>query len=139
MPGASIVLEQSDVRDSVGCGQCQGAARFARPCRKAPIAPQPEYGAVPACGDGITHIALFEDERRAGHGTTVALRTDGAGFIAFSKRASRLPLFDKRRRPSAPRLQDHDQSLSLYFNDPDGNPVELTTYEVIAARLGLRA
>jgi catechol 2,3-dioxygenase-like lactoylglutathione lyase family enzyme len=67
------------------------------------------------------------------------LRADGAGFIAFSKRASRLPLFDKRRRPSAPRLQDHDQSLSLYFNDPDGNPVELTTYEVIAARLGLRA
>jgi catechol 2,3-dioxygenase-like lactoylglutathione lyase family enzyme len=89
--------------------------------------------------DGITHVALFEDERRAGHGTTVALRADGAGFIAFSKRASRLPLFDKRRRPSAPRLQDHDQSLSLYFNDPDGNPVELTTYEVIAARLGLRA
>ena len=26
------------------------------------------------------------------------------------------------------------QSLSLYFNDPDGNPVELTTYEVIARR-----
>jgi len=89
--------------------------------------------------DGITHVALFEDERRAGHGTTVALRTDGVGFLAFSKRAPRLPLFDKRRRPSAPRLQDHDQSLSLYFSDLDGNPIELTTYEVIAARLGLRA
>ena len=89
--------------------------------------------------DGITHVALFEDERRAGHGSTVALRTDGAGFLAFSKRAQRLPLFDKRRRRSAPRLQDHDQSLSLYFSDPDGNPVELTTYDVIAARLALRA
>ena len=89
--------------------------------------------------DGIIHVALFEDERRAGHGNTVALRTDGAGFLAFSKRAPRLPLFDKRRRRSAPRLQDHDQSLSLYFSDPDGNPVELTTYDVIAARLALRA
>ena len=89
--------------------------------------------------DRVTHVALFEDERRAGHGTTVALRTDGAGFVAFSKRAARLPLFDRRRRPSAPRLQDHQQSLSLYFNDPDGNPWELTTYEVIDARLGLRA
>jgi catechol 2,3-dioxygenase-like lactoylglutathione lyase family enzyme len=89
--------------------------------------------------DGITHVALFEDERRAGRGATVALRTDGAGFVAFNKRATRLPLFDKRRRPSAPRLQDHQQSLSLYFSDPDGNPWELTTYEVIPARLGLHA
>jgi predicted lactoylglutathione lyase len=36
-------------------------------------------------------------------------------------------------------LQDHQQSLSLYFSDPDGNPWELTTYEVIPARLGLHA
>ena len=87
--------------------------------------------------DGVTHVALFEDDRRAGHGTTVALRTDGEGFVSFSKRSARLALFDKRRRPAAPRLQDHEQSLSLYFNDPDGNPVELTTYEVAVARLRL--
>lgn len=89
--------------------------------------------------DGASHVALFEDDRRAGHGTTVALRTDGEGFVAFSKRAARLPLFDKRRRQAQPRLQDHEQSLSLYFNDPDGNPVELTTYDVAVARLRLRA
>jgi len=83
--------------------------------------------------DGVTHVALFEDERRAGHGSTVALRTDGAGFVAFSKRAARLPLYDKRRRPAAPRMQDHQLSLSLYFNDPDGNPIELTTYDVAVA------
>ncbi len=84
--------------------------------------------------DGATHVALFEDDRRAGHGTMVALRTDGAGFIAFVRRAARLPLFDKRRQPAPPRLQDHELSLSLYFNDPDGNPIELTTYEVMIAR-----
>lgn len=84
--------------------------------------------------DGVTHVALFADERRAGHGTTIALRTDGDGFAAFAKRAGRLPLFDKRRRPAQPRMQDHDQSLSLYFSDPDGNPLELTTYDAALAR-----
>lgn len=88
--------------------------------------------------DGTTHVALFEDERRAGHGTTVALRTCGEGFVSFAKKAARLPLYDKRRRRSEPRMQDHDQSLSLYFSDPDGNPIELTTYDAAAARLRLR-
>jgi catechol 2,3-dioxygenase-like lactoylglutathione lyase family enzyme len=81
-------------------------------------------------GDGLTHLALFEDTKRAGKATTVALRVDGASFVSFHRRAPQLPLFDKRRRPSAPRLQDHALSLSLYFNDRDGNPIELTTYEV---------
>lgn len=89
--------------------------------------------------DGVTHVALFEDERRAGHGSTVALRTDGAGFVAFSKRAARLPLYDKRRRAAPPRLQDHQLSLSLYFSDPDGNCIELTTYEVAVAGSQLKA
>ena len=82
----------------------------------------------------MTHLALFEDAKRAGRATTVALRVDGAGFVSFHKRASQLPLFDKRRRPSPPHLQDHALSLSLYFNDRDGNPIELTTYEVDLVR-----
>jgi len=49
---------------------------------------------------------LFEDAKRAGKATTVALRVDGAAFIHFHKRAPQLPLFDKRRRPSPPHLQD---------------------------------
>ena len=85
-------------------------------------------------GDGVTHLALFEDSKRAGKATTVALRVDGASFLAFQKRAPQLPLFDKRRRPSPPHLQDHALSLSLYFNDRDGNPIELTTYEVDLVR-----
>ena len=85
-------------------------------------------------GDGVTHLALFEDSKRAGKATTVALRVDGSSFLAFRKRAPLLPLFDKRRRPSPPHLQDHALSLSLYFNDRDGNPIELTTYEVDVVR-----
>jgi catechol 2,3-dioxygenase-like lactoylglutathione lyase family enzyme len=85
-------------------------------------------------GDGLTHLALFEDIKRAGKATTVALRVDGESFFSFHKRSAHLPLFDKRRRPSAPRLQDHSLSLSLYFNDRDGNPIELTTYEADLVR-----
>jgi catechol 2,3-dioxygenase-like lactoylglutathione lyase family enzyme len=85
-------------------------------------------------GDGLTHVALFEDAKRAGKATTVALRVDGASFVSFHRRAAQLPLFDKRRRPSPPHLQDHALSLSLYFNDRDGNPIELTTYEVDLVR-----
>ncbi|MCU0769016.1 MAG: VOC family protein [Burkholderiaceae bacterium] len=87
--------------------------------------------------DGLTHVALFEDERRAGHGHTVALRTDCEGFVAFFRRAPRLALYDRRRKPGPPRLQDHEQSLSLYFSDPDGNPLELTTYDAALARARL--
>lgn len=87
-----------------------------------------------SASDGATHVALFEDDRRAGHGAMFALRTDGAGFVSFFRRAPRLSLYDKRRQPAPPRLQDHELSLSLYFNDPDGNPVELTTYDVLVAR-----
>jgi catechol 2,3-dioxygenase-like lactoylglutathione lyase family enzyme len=88
--------------------------------------------------DDATHIALFEDAERAGKATTVALRVDGESFAAFEKRSPKLPLFDRRRRPSSPRLQDHHLSLSLYFNDGDGNPIELTTYEVARARAKLK-
>lgn len=84
--------------------------------------------------DGASHVALFEDVKRAGKSTTVAFRVDGASFAGFERRAPQLPLFDRRRRPSPPRLQDHDLSLSLYFNDRDGNPIELTTYDVQLAR-----
>jgi predicted lactoylglutathione lyase len=28
-----------------------------------------------------------------------------------------------------PALEDHSASWSLYFQDPDGNPYEITTYE----------
>jgi catechol 2,3-dioxygenase-like lactoylglutathione lyase family enzyme len=84
--------------------------------------------------DGVSHVALFEDVKRAGKSSTVAFRVDGAAFVGFERRAAQLPLFDRRRRPSPPRLQDHQLSLSLYFNDRDGNPIELTTYDVELAR-----
>jgi catechol 2,3-dioxygenase-like lactoylglutathione lyase family enzyme len=124
------------VRDRAAAARWYGTVLgLKRDARFASWAREPGGPLTLTAADGATHVALFEDERRAGHGNTVALRTDGAGFASFAQRAARLPLYDKRRRPAAPRLQDHAQSLSLYFNDPDGNPLELTTYDVADARL----
>ena len=33
-----------------------------------------------------------------------------------------------------PALQDHGESLSLYFSDPDGNPFEITCTDSAALR-----
>ena len=38
-----------------------------------------------------------------------------------------------------PTVEDHDLSVSLYFQDPDGNPYEITTYEYQVAKAGLAA
>lgn len=89
-------------------------------------------------GDRSTHVALFENDKRAGRGATLALRVDGASFVAFARRTSKVPLYDQRRMPAAARLQDHELSLSVYFNDPDGNPLEVTTYDVQHARLRMK-
>jgi catechol-2,3-dioxygenase len=36
--------------------------------------------------------------------------------------------------PGAVTFEDHEASVSLYFADLDGNPYEITTYEVSLAR-----
>lgn len=78
------------------------------------------------------HIALFEREPVAGRNlSVVALGTDAAGFAQWREHLT-------RTLPQAPAFVDHDLSLSLYFRDPDGNPYEITTYDVAAARAALR-
>jgi catechol-2,3-dioxygenase len=75
---------------------------------------------------GTVHIALFERPTRP-HRSTVALRTSAAGLAAWQRHLS-------ETLPQPPSLEDHEQSLSLYFADPDGNPYEITSYEAAAAR-----
>jgi catechol-2,3-dioxygenase len=66
------------------------------------------------------HLALFE---REGHepSSTIAFGADGKEFLAWKDHleAQGLEL----------RLADHKLAYSLYFNDPDGNLYEITTYE----------
>ena len=84
--------------------------------------------------DGATNLALFEGERRADDDPTgfrrVAFRVDGDDFLAFVERAGELPLYD----PDTGELDhleivDHELSFSTYFCDPDGNRLEITTYD----------
>ena len=52
----------------------------------------------------------------------VAFRVDRASFAAAQRELA------ERGIPFE--LQDHDVSHSIYFGDPDGHQLELTTYEV---------
>lgn len=79
---------------------------------------------------GTVHLALFERPSARSH-ATVALRVGAAAFHAWHRHLLAL-------LPGQVTQEDHDLSLSLYVRDPDGNPYEITTYEVVQAR-ALRA
>ena len=82
--------------------------------------------------NGRVHIALFERAPPPDNKAVIALGVDAAGFRQWLDHLT-------RALGHAPELEDHDLSLSLYFRDPDGNPYEITTYEVTAARAALPA
>ena len=77
---------------------------------------------------GSVHLALFERTAQPCR-STIALRVSGAEFLAWQAHL-------ERQLPGAVTAQDHKASLSLYFADPDGNPYEVTTYEVSAVQAG---
>jgi catechol-2,3-dioxygenase len=76
--------------------------------------------------EGSVHIALFERPAEKNR-STIALGVGADEFVAWQRH-----LGDALGR--APGVVDHELSLSLYFQDPDGNPYEITTYEHEAAR-----
>ena len=80
-------------------------------------------------GTGGTMLALFqaEGERqdgppRAPHWHLTAWQTDPAGFDAAQEHLRHLGV--PFRGPV-----DHDIAWSIYFSDPDGNPLEITYYK----------
>lgn len=97
---------------------------------------------VLSTGDGSTKLALFERET-ATRGESVsphriAFQTSGDGFLSFLDRLEDANLGDRDDEPvTADDVVDHGLSYSVYFTDPDGNPLELTTneYETVAAEI----
>jgi catechol 2,3-dioxygenase-like lactoylglutathione lyase family enzyme len=92
--------------------------------------------------DDTTKLALFERETatrgEAVSPRRVAFGTDAAGFLSFLDRLGTLGLTDRDGDPvSADDVVDHDRSYSLYFTDPDGNLLELTTNDHGAVAAGL--
>jgi catechol 2,3-dioxygenase-like lactoylglutathione lyase family enzyme len=82
---------------------------------------------------GSTGLALFKkksNDATARTRSTVAFRVGGGGFIDFLGRLASLGVEGENGQTLAPSdVVDHDYCYSLYFNDPDGNPYELTTYD----------
>jgi catechol 2,3-dioxygenase-like lactoylglutathione lyase family enzyme len=89
------------------------------------------WGGVPLfVGKGTTALALFplqtaEPKPRPRGSITmlhIAFRTSGTGFLAAQE--------ELKQRGIAFEFQDHEISHSIYFHDPDGHELEITTYEV---------
>ena len=83
---------------------------------------------------GDTKLALFEGTPQGSRETTgfhlVAFRVDAPAFVAFVDRLADLQLTNHRgQRVTAALVSDHTAAWSIYFNDPYGHRLELTTYE----------
>lgn len=75
---------------------------------------------------GSVHLALFERSAQPCR-SVIALRVGASEYLAF-----RAHLRSSLAGPVTE--EDHVASVSMYFRDPDGNPYELTTYEVSEVR-----
>lgn len=81
-------------------------------------------------GKGTTAVALFpaSDDARP-----PSSRADHIGMLHLAFRASRADFAAAQRELTARGIafsfQDHEISQSIYFDDPDGNQLEITTYE----------
>lgn len=96
--------------------------------RMAALAAWADDGGPLTLGDasGTIHLALFEREPRPCR-STVALRAMAVEYLRWKDHLDRL-------LPGQVTEEDHGLSVSLYLADPDGNPYEITTYEVALVR-----
>jgi catechol 2,3-dioxygenase-like lactoylglutathione lyase family enzyme len=90
------------------------------------------WGDVPTfIGKGNTGIALFPAKLDA---KSTASGHRGLRMLHFAFRANRENFLDAQRelkkRGIKFEFQDHEISHSIYFRDPDGHQLEITTYQV---------
>ena len=84
--------------------------------------------------DGNTKFALFQGEpqgsRESAGFALIAFRVDGADFMEFLSGLSDVSLVNRRgKRVTRQAVVDHDLAYSIYFCDPYGHPLEVTTYD----------
>jgi catechol 2,3-dioxygenase-like lactoylglutathione lyase family enzyme len=79
-------------------------------------------------GKGTTAIALFPLRGNVGNSGR------GIRMLHFAMRADRKNFLqaqvDLEKRGIAFEFQDHEISHSIYFSDPDGHELEITTYQL---------
>lgn len=85
-----------------------------------------EWGDTPvalmAHGSGVALFKTAPDDQRAVGLRHIAFRVDRENFELAHE--------DLRDRGIAFEFQDHGVAHSIYFHDPDGLQLELTTYEI---------
>ena len=87
---------------------------------------------VPAfIGKGETALALFPAKPNA---RSTSPSRDQIALLHFALRADRKNFLaaqdELKRRGIAFEFSDHEISHSIYFRDPDGHQLEITTYEI---------
>ena len=92
---------------------------------------------------GNTKLALFQGTPQRSRETAgfyrVAFQVDAAAFVSFVNRLPSLDLTDHGgQRVHARSVVDHRAAYSIYFSDPFGHRLELTTYEYDQATRMLR-
>ena len=95
---------------------------------------------------GDTKLALFEGTPQGSRETAgfhlVAFRMDAENFVRFLDGVDGLELTNHRgQRVTAAMVSDHTAAWSIYFNDPYGHRLEVTTYdyEQVKALRGVHA
>lgn len=91
---------------------------------------------------GGTKLALFRGDPPGNQSVTgflrVAFRVSGSEFLDLLESLDDVELVDhQNRRLSKDMVVDHERSFSIYFSDPYGHRLEITTYdyELVAASL----
>ena len=76
-------------------------------------------------------IALFKGNNKDNDGSInrMAFRSSGKNFVDFINRLDSVKLFFKENKVTRKDIVDHDVAYSIYFEDPDGNRLELTCYD----------
>jgi catechol 2,3-dioxygenase-like lactoylglutathione lyase family enzyme len=87
-----------------------------------------------ATEDGHTKLALFEGQPRGDRPTAgfhrVAFGVAGDGFLHFLARLSQTEIHNRDGgRLTTDQTVDHGKSWSIYFKDPYGHLLEVTTYD----------
>jgi catechol 2,3-dioxygenase-like lactoylglutathione lyase family enzyme len=120
------------------------AAWYARVLGLTPVpgtghwAADPEGPLMVSADEGSTMLALFRGEAQGRRTTAgyhrVAFRVDGPGFLTF---VARLPELHLSEGEAPARVVDHQTAFSVYFTDPYGHRLEVTTYDHAVVRTHL--